>query len=79
MVIGRHGPESRIIYLIDYGMAREYAIWEEGCVRIRRQREHVLMRAGLKNEQQGIRTNNSLMDRTRKCSSIRRFNVRQAH
>lgn len=44
MVIGRHGPESRIIYLIDYGMAREYAVWEEGCVRIRRQRDHVLMR-----------------------------------
>uniref|UniRef100_A0A915PYL4 non-specific serine/threonine protein kinase n=1 Tax=Setaria digitata TaxID=48799 RepID=A0A915PYL4_9BILA len=44
MVIGRRGHEARIIYLIDYGMAREYAIWEEGYVRIRRQREHVLMR-----------------------------------
>uniref|UniRef100_A0A1I7VL66 non-specific serine/threonine protein kinase n=1 Tax=Loa loa TaxID=7209 RepID=A0A1I7VL66_LOALO len=44
MVIGRRGHEARIIYLIDYGMAREYAIWEEGYARIRRQREHVLMR-----------------------------------
>ncbi|VDM94759.1 unnamed protein product, partial [Onchocerca ochengi] len=44
MVIGRRGHEARIIYLIDYGMAREYAIWEEGYVRIRRKREHVLMR-----------------------------------
>ncbi|KAL3994959.1 Protein kinase domain family protein [Acanthocheilonema viteae] len=44
MVIGRCGYEARIIYLIDYGMAREYAIWEEGYVRIRRKREHVLMR-----------------------------------
>lgn len=44
MVIGRYGFESRIIYLIDYGVAREYAVWEEGYVRIRRQRNHVLMR-----------------------------------
>ncbi|CAG9535338.1 unnamed protein product [Cercopithifilaria johnstoni] len=44
MVIGRCGHEARIIYLIDYGMAREYAIWEEGYARIRRKREHVLMR-----------------------------------
>lgn len=44
MVIGRHGQEARIIYLIDYGMAREYAVWEEGHARIRRKREHVLMR-----------------------------------
>lgn len=44
MVIGRRGHEARIIYLIDYGMAREYAIWEEGYARIRRKREHVLMR-----------------------------------
>ncbi|VDM48992.1 unnamed protein product [Toxocara canis] len=44
MVIGRRGTEARMIYLIDYGMARAYAIWEAGHVRLRRQREHVLLR-----------------------------------
>uniref|UniRef100_A0A915B3F7 non-specific serine/threonine protein kinase n=1 Tax=Parascaris univalens TaxID=6257 RepID=A0A915B3F7_PARUN len=44
MVIGRRGTEARMIFLIDYGMARAYAIWEDGHVRIRRQREHVLLR-----------------------------------
>lgn len=44
LVIGRRGVEKRIVYLIDYGMAREYAIWEEGYVRLRKQRDRVLMR-----------------------------------
>uniref|UniRef100_A0AC34GGV0 Protein kinase domain-containing protein n=1 Tax=Panagrolaimus sp. ES5 TaxID=591445 RepID=A0AC34GGV0_9BILA len=43
MVIGR-GKETRIIYVIDYGMARKFGIWENGVVRHRKARDNVLLR-----------------------------------
>ena len=43
MVIGR-GQESKIIYVIDFGMARSYAVWEAGVVRHKKAREKVLLR-----------------------------------
>ena len=43
MVIGR-GKESKIVYVIDYGMARRFAVWEDGNVRHRKARDQVLLR-----------------------------------
>ncbi|KAI6196887.1 hypothetical protein M3Y94_01161200 [Aphelenchoides besseyi] len=44
IVVGRHGMEKRMMFLIDYGMCRAYAIWENGTARIRQAREKVLFR-----------------------------------
>lgn len=44
MVIGRGRGEDRIIYVIDYGMARRYATWENGKPRHRSARDGCLFR-----------------------------------
>ncbi|TKR86998.1 hypothetical protein L596_011482 [Steinernema carpocapsae] len=48
MVTGRVGYQRRIVYLIDYGMARNFAIWEEGKPRVRRCRDNVLLRGTIR-------------------------------
>uniref|UniRef100_A0A7E4ZR40 non-specific serine/threonine protein kinase n=1 Tax=Panagrellus redivivus TaxID=6233 RepID=A0A7E4ZR40_PANRE len=47
MVIGR-GKEARVIYVVDFGMARRYAIWEGGKVHHREARETALFRGSFR-------------------------------
>uniref|UniRef100_A0A915EF35 non-specific serine/threonine protein kinase n=1 Tax=Ditylenchus dipsaci TaxID=166011 RepID=A0A915EF35_9BILA len=44
LVIGRHGKEARMIYLIDYGLARSFVVWEPTGIRIRFARPRALLR-----------------------------------
>ncbi|CAD5215401.1 unnamed protein product [Bursaphelenchus xylophilus] len=44
MVIGRQGMEKRMVFLIDFGMCRAYAVWEGGVARHRKAREKALLR-----------------------------------
>lgn len=44
VVVGRRGVEKRMFFLIDYGMCRSFAIWEDGRARVRRPRERALLR-----------------------------------
>ncbi|KAI1730640.1 protein kinase domain-containing protein [Ditylenchus destructor] len=44
LVLGRRGKESRMIFLIDYGLARSFVVWEDSQVRIRQPRPHAFLR-----------------------------------
>lgn len=44
MVIGRHRMEKKMVFLIDFGMCRSYAVWDNGMARVRKQREKALLR-----------------------------------
>jgi len=44
LAIGREGPETRIIHLLDFGLAREFVLRTEGKIVIRKPREHARFR-----------------------------------
>jgi hypothetical protein len=48
LAVGRKGPEARIVHLLDFGLAREYILRNEGKVEIRRPRKNTLFRGTTK-------------------------------
>jgi len=48
LAVGRKGPEARMVHLLDFGLAREYVLRNEGKVEIRRPRENTLFRGTTK-------------------------------
>jgi len=48
LAVGRKGSEARMVHLLDFGLAREYVLRNEGKVEIRRPRENTLFRGTTK-------------------------------
>lgn len=48
MVVGSHGRDTRVIFLIDYGMVRSFVSKDENKVEIRKPRKKVLLRGTLR-------------------------------
>ena len=48
LAVGRRGQESRIVHLLDFGLAREFVLRQDDKIRMKKPRENTLFRGTAK-------------------------------